>query len=150
MKQSLLALSLGTLALMGCTGETDPSKTNVFESAAGLMSGEFDRQIAEQEAIAAQIAADNRATEAENRRLDSQRQANASTIASLKSEIRDVRSLINATRSQISGSPEKIARLDGYQAQLAAVERTVDEGGSSSALRSELSSIRAAVRALAS
>lgn len=149
MKNSFWALGLGSIVLLGCTGETDPTKANIFDNINNLQTGEYDRQIAEQEALAASIAADNQATSAENQRLEGQRQANVSAIASLKREIRDVRALISSTRQQVSSEPEKIAKLNGYQAQLAAVESSVDQSGASSALRSELSSIRAAVRALA-
>lgn len=59
-KKILIAIS-GLTMLAGCAGEINPAKASLFDNLRNISSGEYDRQISEQNAEVEKIIASNKA-----------------------------------------------------------------------------------------
>jgi hypothetical protein len=134
--------------LIGCTGETDPAKAGLFDNLANLNSGEYNRQIAAKDAEANAIIANNRASEQRIASLERQSSANASQISSLRGQIANTRAQATAARSKIGSDPAKISQLNALESQLNGIQSDVNAGSVSSATRTELTRVSAAISAL--
>lgn len=145
-----LALGLCGFGLAGCTGSTDPAEAGLFDNIKNLNSGEYDRQIAEKDAQAASIIANNNASQ---RRIDAKKRQSASNsgeISALRGQIAKVRAQASAARSRIGSDPAKVQRLNALESQLNGIQTDVNAGAVSSATRSELNRVSAAISALTS
>ncbi|NOD64591.1 MULTISPECIES: hypothetical protein [unclassified Ruegeria] len=142
----LVLVSVITVA--GCTGSTDPTTATLFDNIANLNSGEYDRQIAQNKAQADAILAQNKAAEQRNAQLAAQRDANQSEINALRQQIADVKAQGAKARAASASDPAKLQQVQALDSQLNAVERDVAAGASPSVVRSELSRIKSAYRAL--
>ncbi len=136
------------IAVAGCTGSTDPTTATLFDNINNLNSGEYDRQIAQNKAQADAILAQNKAAEQRNAQLAAQRDANQSEINALRKQIADVKAQGAKARAASASDPVKLQQVQALDKQLSAVERDVSSGASASVVRSELSRIKSAYRAL--
>lgn len=145
----LASTAFGVLLLAGCEGETDPSKANLFDNLRNIETGEYDRQIAANDAEAERIIASNNAAQRKINSLGSQKASNSQDIASLRSEISALKLRLNALKSSSAGQTNA-AKVSALETQMRAVERDLDAGGSPSTLRSELRQISSAISAFSS
>lgn len=145
-KFALFVTSLSTL--VGCTGETDPAKAGLFDNIANLNSGEYNRQIAVKDAEANAIIANNKASEQRIAGLQRQSSANASQISSLRGQIASTRAQASAARAKVGSDPAKVSRLNALESQLSSIQSDVNAGSVSSATRTELTRVSAAISAL--
>ena len=136
-------------ALSGCTGTTNPAEAGLFDNIRNLNSGEYDRQIAAKEAEAAAITRSNASMQAGINAMETQTQANASSIASLKAELASLRAEAAAARAKVGSDPVRAGKLDRLDSQIAAMQADVSGSGDPAALRAEMARTRAAIRALA-
>ncbi len=134
--------------LAACTGSTDPTTATLFDNITNLNSGEYDRQIASNQAQANAILAQNKAAEQRNAQLAAQRNANQKEIDALRKQIADVKAQGAKARSASASSPEKLQQVKALDNQLLAVERDISGGMDPAVARSELSRIKSAYRAL--
>ncbi|WP_298849007.1 hypothetical protein [uncultured Ruegeria sp.] len=142
------AMLVSLIAVAGCTGSTDPTTATLFDNINNLNSGEYDRQIAQNKAQADAILAQNKAAEQRNAQLAAQRDANQSEINALRKQIADVKAQGAKARAASASDPVKLQQVQALDKQLSAVERDVSSGASASVVRSELSRIKSAYRAL--
>ncbi|MEL6508274.1 MAG: hypothetical protein AAFQ32_00655 [Pseudomonadota bacterium] len=137
------------IGLMGCTGSTDPETASLFDNINNLQSGEYDRQIAQNEADAAAILANNRAAEQRIAGLESQRGVNARTIGELKSRVASARNSAAQARANAGGDTVKLQRISALEGQITAVEAEINAGSADPrSASSELSRIRSALNAI--
>ena len=147
MTRFLIPLSIIATGLAGCTGSTDPATATLFDNVRNLNSGEYDRQIYAKRAEANSIIAANDRSRANIARMESQRSANASTIASLRGQVASLRSQIASAKAS---NPGAAAQLNALNSQVSAVQSDVSAGGDPSVASAELARIRRAVVALSS
>lgn len=145
----LAGLVIVVAALSGCTGTTNPAEAGLFDNIRNLNSGEYDRQIAANEAEAAAITRSNASMQAGINAMETQTQANASSIASLKAELASLRAEAAAARAKVGSDPVRAGKLDRLDSQIAAMQADVSGSGDPAALRAEMARTRAAIRALA-
>jgi serine phosphatase RsbU (regulator of sigma subunit) len=145
----LAGLVIVVAALSGCTGTTNPAEAGLFDNIRNLNSGEYDRQIAAKEAEAAAITRSNASMQAGINAMETQTQANASSIASLKAELASLRAEAAAARAKVGSDPVRAGKLDRLDSQIAAMQADVSGSGDPAALRAEMARTRAAIRALA-
>jgi hypothetical protein len=144
------AFLTSTLLLAACEGQTDPAKAGLFDNLNNLNRGEYNRQIAANEATAAQIVRDNQRSQASIGQLQSQKSANNATAGRLRGQISAARADLASARSRASGDPVKLARLSQLEKQISSVQQASTSGASEGVLSNELSSIRASIRAVSS
>lgn len=95
------------VVLAGCTGETDPSKANLFDNINNLSTGEYKKQIAENNANIADLRSSNAAV--------------SERINGMNAEIASSRRKIAQAISR-STSSEHRAQLQGLDNQYATLE----------------------------
>lgn len=62
MNQKKIVIAIfGLTMLAGCTGEINPAKASLFDNLKNISSGEYDRQISEQNEEVEKIIASNKA-----------------------------------------------------------------------------------------
>ncbi|MGP3698201.1 hypothetical protein [Rhodobacter sp. NSM] len=144
----VVALLIGT-ALAGCSGSTDPATAHLFDNIANLNSGEYDRQIAQKDAEAAAIVRSNQRMQGDIDSMQRQSNVNRRTIAGLNQQIASARSEAASVRGQLGSDSIRLGQLNGYERQLAAVEREASAGSDPAVLQGEVARIRASIRALA-
>lgn len=142
------ALTTCLAGLVGCTGETDPAKAGLFDNLANLNSGEYDRQISAKDAEANAIIANNRASEQRIANMQGQSSANARQISSLRQQIAKTKAQAAAARSKVASDPTKLSQLNALEAQIDGIQSDVNAGAVSSATRTELTRVSAAISAL--
>ena len=150
MKLKALTISaLGCMLLAGCEGETDPSKANIFDNLRNIETGEYDRQIATNDAEVERIISSNRAVRRDINTLETQKVSNSSEIASLRREIASLKTRLNALRSSSAGQANA-GQISALEGQVKAIEADFNAGASPKTLRSELQNISAAISAFSS
>ena len=142
-------LALGCILLTGCEGQTDPSKANIFDNLRNIETGEYDRQIAKNDAEVERIIASNNAAQRNINSLEAQKVSNSTEIASLRSEIASLKSRLSALRSSSAGQANA-AQVSALEGQVKAIEADLNAGASPKTLRSELRHISAAISAFSS
>ena len=142
-------VSLGLVALAGCTGSTNPETAGLFDNMRNLSSGEYDRQIAQNRSQAEAILANNRAAEARIGQMERQRAANESQLASLRRQAANTRAQANQARARVAGNPEQEQRVSALITQISAIEQEIAAGTvePTSAAR-ELNQISALIRTI--
>lgn len=151
--KSRLFLTLAAPAvfvLAGCTGETDPSKAGLFDNINNISSGEYDSQIARNEAEAARIVRANQAQQANINTLNRQKNANSATLNRLNGQLSQARAELSSARAKVAGDPAKTAQLNNLQGQLSSIQKASASGGNNAVLSSELAGIRKSIRLLSS
>ncbi|MEA5160685.1 hypothetical protein U5903_07845 [Cereibacter johrii] len=143
-----VALLIGT-ALAGCSGSTDPATAHLFDNIANLNSGEYDRQIAQKDSEAAAILRSNQRMQGNIDSMQRQANVNRRTIAGLNQQIASARSEAASVRNRLGSDSIRLGQLNGYERQLAAVEREASAGSDPAVLQGEVQRIRASIRALA-
>ena len=146
----IMAVGVCGLALTGCTGSTDPAEAGLFDNIKNLSTGEYDRQIAEKDAQAAAIIANNNASQARINQKRSQSAANSGEIQALRNQLNKVQAQASAARAQVASDPVKLQKLNALDGQLRGIRSDVNSGAVSSATRSELNRVSAAISALTS
>lgn len=141
-------LALFCILLSGCSGSTDPSTAHLFDNINNLHSGEYDRQIAQKDAEAAAIIRSNQQMQGSIDAMQAQTAANRGTIAALREQLSAARQDAAAARNNLGADPVRLGRLQGYEAQLAAVEGQASGGSDPAVLQAEVARIRASIRAL--
>ena len=153
-KPSLSPLSIAIaagmmLVLAGCMGSTNPETASLLDNIKNLSSGEYDRQIAANQAEAAAIKRNNTTAQSEIAGLETQKRANASAIASMRSQIARTRQSASAARAAAAGNQARLDQVSALDAQLAAVSEEVNAGTADPAItQDELRRIRAAYHAI--
>lgn len=147
--KALISSALGCILLAGCEGETDPSKANIFDNLRNIETGEYDRQIAANDAEVERIIASNNAAQRNINSLEAQKASNSREIASLRSEIASLKSRLSALRSSSAGQANA-AQVSALEGQVKAIEADLNAGASPKTLRSELRNISAAISAFSS
>ena len=99
---------------------------------------------------AAAIIANNRQSQARINQKQRQSSANTGEISALRSQLAQVQAQSSAARAQIGSDPAKIQRLNALDNQLRGIRSDVNAGAVSSATRSELNRVSAAISALTS
>lgn len=137
------AAALASLALIaGCATSTDPADGGFFNGVAGITSGAYERQIAEQE----QQVADARAR---NERLAAQQSALQAQIRAAEAELAKLKFKLLQQRNSISGlSSADTARIDAIlnanptgrtdAQKLAALQKTIADARALSAELAQL------------
>ncbi len=135
--------ALAALPLIaGCATSTDPAEGGFFNGVAGIASGAYERQIAEQE----QQVADARAR---NDRLAAQQSALQAQIKAAEAELARLKFKLLQQRNAISGlSPARAARIDAIlnanptgrtdAQKLAALQKTIADARALSAELAQL------------
>lgn len=147
--KALFSSALGLVLLAGCEGETDPSKANIFDNLRNIETGEYDRQIASNDAEVDRIIASNTASQRNINSLESKKASNSAEIASLRSEISALKSRLNALRNSEAGQANA-SQVSALEGQVTAIEADLNAGASPRTLRSELRHISAAISAFSS
>jgi len=147
--KSLIVTVLGCTVLVGCVGETDPSKANIFDNLRNIETGEYDRQIEANDAEVERIIARNKAAERNISSLEKQQTFNSREIDSLRIELEALKSRLNALRSSSAGK-SNATQVSVLERQVEAIEADLNAGASPKTLRSELRNISAAISALSS
>ncbi|GFE64084.1 hypothetical protein [Litoreibacter roseus] len=147
---SILTFCVAAAGLAGCTGSTDPSEAGLFDNIRNINTGEYDRQIAQNEAEAARITRENQARQSSINSLNRQKASNASTISSLRREIAALQSQLSSLRADAGSDAGKLAQINQLENQLVEVRSDANNGASAGIVRAELGRIRSAVRALSS
>ena len=145
MKRILALSPVLALGLSACTGSTDPATATLFDNIRNLNSGEYTRQINAKQSQANALRGANARSRANIARMESQRAANASTIASLRGQAAALRSQISAAKA---ANPGASAQLNALSSQVSAVQSDLSSGGDPGVAAAELRRIRSAVRAL--
>lgn len=150
MKRLRFAAVLPVFAIFaGCTGSTNPETATLFDNIQNLNSGEYDRQIAANQAKAQEILANNQAAQSRISSLESQKRANSGAISSLKSQVSSTRSSASAARSKAAGDSAKLAQISALESQISSVEREINNGSASPDIaKSELRRINAALNSI--
>lgn len=145
MTRMLALMPLFALGLTACTGSTDPATATLFDNVRNINSGEYTRQINAKQAEANAITAANNRARANIGGMESQRAANASTIASLRGQAAALRSQIDSAKAT---NPGASSQLNALSSQVSAVQSDLSSGGDPAVAAAELRRIRSAVRAL--
>lgn len=145
----LVPTALGVFLLAGCEGETDPAKANLFDNLRNIETGEYDRQIAANDAEVERIIASNNQAQRNINSLEAQKASNSREIASLRSEIKSLKSRLSALKSSAAGQANP-AKVSALESQVKAIEVDLNSGASPSTLRAELRQISSAISAFSS
>lgn len=145
--KSVIVTVLGCIVLVGCVGETDPSKANIFDNIRNIETGEYDRQIEANDAEVERIIARNKAAERNISSLEKQQSFNSREIDSLRIELEALKSRLNALRNSSAGK-SNATQVSVLERQVEAIESDLTSGASPKTLRSELRNISAAISAL--